>query len=148
MLHELFYGASISGLGHAATAPDMAEFFASPAHTHTTLASSHNPSTPGESVTLTAHVTVVAPGTGTPTGDVIFYNGSTALDTVAVGSNGEATFATASLPVGSTVSPPVIVAMPISSKVYRQHWYKRFATQQPPAQQFLRTRPFTANHLL
>lgn len=93
-------GASISGLGHAATAPDMAEFF-SPAHTDTTLASNHNPSTLGESVTLTAHVTVVAPGTGTPAGDVIFYNGSAALDTVAVGSNGEATFATSSLPVGS-----------------------------------------------
>jgi sugar lactone lactonase YvrE/predicted secreted protein len=49
-------------------------------------------------VTLTATVTAA---TGTPTGTVIFYDGTTALGSTNVGSNGVATFSTNSLAVGS-----------------------------------------------
>jgi len=42
------------------------------ANTTTALASSQNPSTFGQSITFTATVAVVAPGTGTPTGSVQF----------------------------------------------------------------------------
>jgi hypothetical protein len=50
-----------------------------PASTTTTLASSTNPSVTGQSVTFTATVAVVAPGSGTPTGTVTFKDGSTTL---------------------------------------------------------------------
>ena len=44
-----------------------------PAATATALASSQNPSMVGEAITLTATVSVVSPGSGTPTGMVAFY---------------------------------------------------------------------------
>jgi autotransporter-associated beta strand protein len=47
--------------------------------TVTALSSSVNPSTIGQSVTFTAQVTAVAPGTGYPTGSVTFKNGNTTL---------------------------------------------------------------------
>ena len=47
--------------------------------TSTSLASSPNPSTYPQSVTFTATVSSVAPGTGTPTGTVQFKQGSTVL---------------------------------------------------------------------
>lgn len=64
----------------------------------TTLTSSPNPSTPGESVTLTATVTSAAPGG--PTGEVAFKNGTTTVGTATL-SAGKATLATTKLPVGS-----------------------------------------------
>jgi hypothetical protein len=63
----------------------------------TTLGSSMNPSTPGQSVTFTA--TVIA-ASGTPTGTVTFKNGSTTLGTATL-SGGMATLATSALPSGS-----------------------------------------------
>src|SRR5262249_53556872 len=42
---------------------------------HVSLVSSLDPSTFGQSVTLTAHVTSIAPLTGTPTGTVTFTDG-------------------------------------------------------------------------
>ena len=47
------------------------------ASTTTTLTSNLNPSVAGEPVTLTATVSPVSPGSGSPTGTVIFSNGST-----------------------------------------------------------------------
>src|SRR5207249_1208081 len=47
------------------------------AGTQTVVASSTNPSTFGQSVTFTATVSVVAPGSGTPTGSVTFIEGGT-----------------------------------------------------------------------
>ena len=41
------------------------------------VVSSLNPSTPGQSVTFTVTVAAIAPGSGTPTGTVTFYDGST-----------------------------------------------------------------------
>src|SRR5262249_36983740 len=49
--------------------------------TTTVLTSSANPSPLGWSVTFTATVNAVAPGSGTPTGQVTFYDGATALGT-------------------------------------------------------------------
>ncbi|MGA7496851.1 MAG: Ig-like domain-containing protein, partial [Isosphaeraceae bacterium] len=67
--------------------------------TKTTLTSSTNPSVFGQSVTLTA---TVAPssGSGSPSGSVTFYAGSTPLGTATV-SGKKASLKTTSVPVGS-----------------------------------------------
>jgi len=70
------------------------------ASTKTTVASSHNPSVFGQSVTFTATVTAVAPGSGTPTGTVTFKNGTTVLGTGTL-SGGKATFSTSTLTRGA-----------------------------------------------
>ncbi len=72
--------------------------------TTTAVASGPTPSSFGQPVTLTATVAPVAPGTGTPTGTVSFYNGSTLLGTgtLAAGGGGDqASLVVSSLPVGS-----------------------------------------------
>jgi len=70
----------------------------SKATTSTTLASSLNPSNVGQSVTFTASV---APQfSGTPTGKVAFYDGTTLLKTVAL-SGGVAKFTTSTLAEGT-----------------------------------------------
>jgi len=71
------------------------------AATTTSLISSQNPSNPGQTVTFTATVTVTPPGAGTPTGNVIFFNGSSRLGNGTVSSDGVATFSTANLNNGS-----------------------------------------------
>jgi hypothetical protein len=72
------------------------------ASTATSLSSSANPSTIGQAVAFTATtVNVVALGAGTPTGAVTFGDGGTAMATVALGSNGTATFRTSTLAVTS-----------------------------------------------
>ena len=81
---------------------------ASPALSHTvnkaasssTVISSHNPSLFGQSVTFTATVAAVAPGSGTPTGTVTFKNGATVLGAGTLIS-GKATFSTSALTVGA-----------------------------------------------
>jgi hypothetical protein len=64
------------------------------------LSSSLNPSTAGQSVTFTAVVAAVAPGAGTPTGSVTFFDGNSSIGSAML-SGGTSTFSTASLPVGS-----------------------------------------------
>jgi hypothetical protein len=54
----------------------------------------------GQSVTLTAKVTAAAPGSGTPTGTVAFYDGTIKLGTGTL-CNGVATLTTTALHVGS-----------------------------------------------
>jgi hypothetical protein len=49
------------------------------ASTVTALASSVNPSVTGQSVTMTASVSVIAPGAGTPTGTVMFEDGGVTI---------------------------------------------------------------------
>jgi phospholipase C len=66
------------------------------ATTTTTVVSSVNPSASGQSVTFTAAVSSPA---GTPTGNVVFQNGSTALATVGL-SNGSAQYSTSKLATG------------------------------------------------
>jgi Bacterial Ig-like domain (group 3)/FG-GAP-like repeat len=65
--------------------------------TSTTLVSSLNPSNYGQEVTVTASV---GSSSGTPTGTVIFYDGSTALGSVTL-AKGSASFSTSSLGAGS-----------------------------------------------
>ena len=65
----------------------------------TTVVSSKNPSLVGTSVTFSASVVAAAPGSGTPTGTVVFKDGATTLATKALVS-GKAAFATSTLGVG------------------------------------------------
>jgi len=66
--------------------------------TSTAMASSPNPSTQGQLVTLTAQVS--SQGGPTPTGHVVFVNGSTSLRNVVL-NNGVAQVQIANLPVGT-----------------------------------------------
>lgn len=70
------------------------------AHTAVALTSSSNPSVVGQAMTFTATVSVVAPGSGVPTGVVTFRDGTTILGTGTLAS-GVATFNTPSLTIGS-----------------------------------------------
>jgi len=69
--------------------------------TKTRLTSSAKPSVYGQSVTFTATVTAASPGSGTPTGSVEFYDGSTDLGPGTFDGTGTATFATSTLSVGA-----------------------------------------------
>jgi len=71
------------------------------AATSTTVTSSANPSTAGQSVTFTASVSVAPPGTGTPTGTVTFADGSATLCSPTLPANGTATCSTNALTEGS-----------------------------------------------
>ena len=64
------------------------------------VSSSANPSVYGQSVTFTARVTAASPGSGTPTGTVTFYDGSTNLGSGTL-STGTATFSTTFFVLGS-----------------------------------------------
>src|SRR5207249_11851 len=68
----------------------------------TTLVSSVNPATPGQSVTFTATVSALAPDSGTPTGTVTFSSGGTTLGTQTLDGQGVATLAVSSLPAGNS----------------------------------------------
>jgi hypothetical protein len=70
------------------------------ANTATTVTSSLNPSVFGQSVTFTATVSPVAPGSGTPTGTVTFLDGGSPIGTGTL-SGGVATFTTSALAVGN-----------------------------------------------
>ena len=52
-------------------------------------------------MTFTATVTAASPGSGTPTGSVTFYDGTTILGTGSLRGSGTATFTTSSLAVGT-----------------------------------------------
>ena len=70
------------------------------ASTTTALASGTNPSVSGQSVTFTATVAAVSPGSGTPTGTVNFDDNGTQIGTGTL-TAGVATFTTSSLTVGT-----------------------------------------------
>lgn len=80
----------------ASTSPQLGQVVKKIAST-TTLSSSANPSTLGQPVTFTA---TVSGAVSTPTGNVTFKKGTTALGTVAL-VGGVATFSTSTLPTGS-----------------------------------------------
>jgi uncharacterized repeat protein (TIGR03803 family) len=71
------------------------------APTTTTLTSSLNPALPSQSVTLTAHVQVNSPGSIVPTGLVTFFDGTTAIGTVAPDSVGTASVTTSFSAIGN-----------------------------------------------
>jgi hypothetical protein len=93
--------ATYSGDGNYLTSSGTVAQQVSQAGTQTSLASSKNPSSTGEPVTLTATVAVLAPGTGTPTGGVTFLDGSTELGTATLNAAGTAAFTTTTLAIGS-----------------------------------------------
>lgn len=68
--------------------------------TSTSLVSSLNPSAVGQNVTFTATVAISGGGGVTPDGTVTFSKSGTVLGTVALGTNGVATYSTAALPQG------------------------------------------------
>jgi hypothetical protein len=68
--------------------------------TTSTVVSSANPSTAGQAVTFTATVTANAPGGGTPTGTVDFFDGATLLGSATLNA-GMASFTTSTLSVGA-----------------------------------------------
>jgi hypothetical protein len=72
-----------------------------PAQTSTAVAVDVNPSDYGQTMTFTASVSVVAPGSGIPTGTVTFMDGSTSLGTESLNGSGSATFSTSALATGS-----------------------------------------------
>jgi hypothetical protein len=65
----------------------------------TALQSSVNPTNFGDSVTFTATVSSTTPGLGTPTGQVTFFDGASAIDTETL-YFGSATFTTSALGIG------------------------------------------------
>ena len=69
-----------------------------PAGTQTAVTTSVNPTVSGQSVTFTATVSTVSPGAGTATGQVVFYDGTTAVDTEYL-SGGTASYTTSALSV-------------------------------------------------
>jgi len=74
---------------------------APPVGTTNVLVSSSNPSLPGASVTFTATVGVVAPGSGIPTNQVRFLTNGIPAATNYLDANGQAAYSTALLPHGS-----------------------------------------------
>ena len=66
----------------------------------TSLTSSPNPSTVGQTVTLSSTVSAVAPATGVPTGTVTFRDGATSLGVVTL-VNGSASLSISTLAAGS-----------------------------------------------
>jgi hypothetical protein len=69
--------------------------------TTTALASSPNPSNPGQSVTFTATAAAAPPGSGIPTGQVTFEDGTTVIGQVPLNGSGVAAFSTSGLALGS-----------------------------------------------
>jgi hypothetical protein len=65
------------------------------------VASSVNPSVFGQSVTFSTTVTVVAPGAGTPTGTVTFFDGATNIGSSSVNGSGQASISVSNLAVGN-----------------------------------------------
>ena len=97
------------------------------------VVSSANPSASGQSVTLTATVSVKAPGSGTPTGSVIFYDGTTVLGTVPVSaSDGSASLPNVTLAVG-THSIKVVYGGDTNFKTSTSAILKQVVTQQAAA---------------
>lgn len=70
------------------------------AATTTALGSSSNPALAGSSVTFTATVAAVAPGSGIPTGNVMFLDGAVPLGAVSLNALGQAALSTVALTPG------------------------------------------------
>ncbi|HWE67196.1 MAG TPA: Ig-like domain-containing protein [Acidimicrobiales bacterium] len=92
-----------SGDGNFAAATGTLSEVVNPDATTTVLQDTPNPSVQNQAVSFTATVTPVAPGSGTPTGTVNFFNGATPMGSVTLSStaNGDqATLQLANLPLG------------------------------------------------
>ena len=98
--------ASFAGDSTNKLSQNSGDLVVSQTSTTTSLTWSANPSVFGQSVTFTATVAAVSPGSGTPTGTVNFLDGTTTIGTgIALNSSGVATFSTSTLTVsGSPLS--------------------------------------------
>lgn len=85
------------------------------------MISSLNPSTEGGTVTFTAHVAEVAPGTAVPTGSITFMDGSTVLGAATLDANGNATFSASALSPGSHSIAASTAAIPTMPKARPRH---------------------------
>jgi hypothetical protein len=90
------YSVTVSLAEDHASASVTDSLLVNPDDTTTTLVSSANPSTYGDSVMFTATVGANAPGSGTPTGMVSFLDGTAVIGTGTL-SGGTATFSTTAL---------------------------------------------------
>src|SRR5207245_5012321 len=97
--HSLTSVYSGSSNFNASTSPAVTQVV-NPDNPSTCPPSTPNPSNSGQTVTLSATVSPVAPATGVPTGTVTFRDGATALATVNL-VNGSASFSLATLTPGS-----------------------------------------------
>jgi len=84
--------------GHAGST-GTAVHVVNPALTKSVVTSNADPAFPGTLVTLHVKVSAVSPGKGVPTGAVQFMEGATVLATGTLDAGGNATFATADLPL-------------------------------------------------
>lgn len=100
-LGPLAVSAAYSGdpIYHASTSPVLTETV-NPAKSAVVLAGSPNPVLTGQPVTLTATVSAVAPGSGTPGGTVTFSEGTVTLATVNL-VGGAASFTTSTFSTGT-----------------------------------------------
>jgi hypothetical protein len=92
--------ATYNGTGSFVSSSSILTQTVNPDNSTTGVVTSLNPSVFGQSVTLTAAVSANTPGSGTPTGTVTFYFGSTSIGTGTLG-GAKATIKTAALPAGS-----------------------------------------------
>ena len=97
--HGLTAGFSGDANTNASTSPARTQT-ATKASTTITLTTSTSAAVVGQDVTFTATLGVVAPGTGTPTGGVMFLNGAVALGTVTPDATGVATLTRSALTLG------------------------------------------------
>ncbi|MBS4029573.1 MAG: Ig-like domain repeat protein, partial [Ignavibacteriales bacterium] len=90
------FNVTVFNTGGGGSSTPALTFTVNLASTTTSLTSNLNPSTYGASVTFTAKVSVTAPGSGTPTGNIKFLSG---VDSIGVGaiSGDSATFSTSTL---------------------------------------------------
>jgi len=97
--HEVVANYSGSGNFAASSSPPFTQTVERGATT-VSLVSAPSPSAFAEVVTITATVTATAPSTGTPTGSVVFKDGSTTIGTKSL-SSGQAELTTSALTKGS-----------------------------------------------
>jgi hypothetical protein len=86
--------------GFAASTSAAASQVVNQASTTTSLTSSRNPTKRRQTVTFTARVSAVAPGAGTPTGTVRFFDGAVQIGSASLAS-GSASLSTSGLASGS-----------------------------------------------
>jgi ELWxxDGT repeat protein len=95
--------ASYTGDGNftSSSGNDLNSLVVNKASTRTVMTSFPDPSVFGQVVSFTVAVIALAPSQGTPTGTVVFTDGTTTIGTVTVNNVGRATFTTASLSLGN-----------------------------------------------
>ena len=71
------------------------------ASTSLTLSGPASATTNGASASFTARVAAVSPGSGVPSGSVLFFDGTTQIGSAVINGSGDATFATTTLAVGA-----------------------------------------------